>query len=87
VARLFRTLRYVVALATDRATPWYVKLLLALALIYGAFPRDIIPDFLPPLGWLDDLVLVPLIIALALRLVPPQLARLIRERLVRGTRK
>jgi len=51
-------------------TPWYAKLLVAAIVAYALSPVDLIPDFVPVLGHLDDLVLVPLGIALAVRLIP-----------------
>jgi len=53
-------------------TPWTAKLLAALVVAYALSPIDLIPDFIPVLGYLDDLLLVPLGVYLALRLVPPQ---------------
>lgn len=54
----------------DPRTPWLAKVLIALTLGYLFSPIDLIPDFIPVLGWLDDLVLVPLLIRLSLRLIP-----------------
>ena len=51
-------------------TPWYAKLFVAAVVAYALSPIDLIPDFLPILGYLDDLILVPLGIALAIRLIP-----------------
>ncbi len=63
---------YVVYLAfRDPRTPWYAKLLAVAILAYVFSPIDLIPDFVPLLGSLDDLVLVPLGVALLLRLIPP----------------
>jgi uncharacterized membrane protein YkvA (DUF1232 family) len=56
----------------DPRTPWYGKLLVAAVVAYALSPIDLIPDFIPVLGQLDDLVLVPVGIALAIRLVPPR---------------
>lgn len=53
-------------------TPWYAKLLLALLLAYAASPIDLIPDFVPVLGYLDELLLLPLGIWLVLRMIPPE---------------
>jgi uncharacterized membrane protein YkvA (DUF1232 family) len=53
------------------ATPWYAKALVALIVGYALSPIDLIPDFIPVLGYLDDFVLLPLGIALAIRLIPP----------------
>jgi uncharacterized membrane protein YkvA (DUF1232 family) len=54
----------------DPRTPWYAKAVAAAVVAYALSPFDLIPDFVPVLGYLDDLVLVPLGLALALRLVP-----------------
>ncbi len=56
----------------DPRTPWYAKVLAALMLGYAFSPIDLIPDFIPVLGHLDDLVLVPVGIALTLRIIPPE---------------
>jgi uncharacterized membrane protein YkvA (DUF1232 family) len=52
-------------------TPWYAKALAVAVVAYALSPIDLIPDFIPVLGYLDDLVLVPLGIAAVLKLVPP----------------
>ncbi len=56
--------------ARDPRTPWYARVTVGLVLAYLASPIDLIPDFVPVLGYLDDLVLVPAGIALALRMIP-----------------
>jgi uncharacterized membrane protein YkvA (DUF1232 family) len=56
--------------ARDPRTPWYAKVLAATVVAYAVSPIDLIPDFIPVLGYLDDLILLPLGIALAIRLVP-----------------
>lgn len=53
-------------------TPWYAKLLIVVIVAYALSPIDLIPDFIPIAGYLDDLVLIPMGIALAIRIVPPQ---------------
>jgi uncharacterized membrane protein YkvA (DUF1232 family) len=58
--------------ARDPRTPWYAKLLVAGIVAYAFSPIDLIPDFVPVLGYLDDLVLIPIGIALAIKLVPHQ---------------
>lgn len=54
-------------------TPWLAQALIALAVAYALSPIDLIPDVIPLLGLLDDLLLLPALIALALRLIPPEL--------------
>ena len=51
-------------------TPWYAKALTLLIIVYALSPIDLIPDFVPLLGYLDDLILLPLGIWLTLRLIP-----------------
>ena len=58
--------------ARDPRTPWYAKLLAAGIVAYAFSPIDLIPDFVPVLGYLDDLILIPMGIALAIKLVPHQ---------------
>jgi uncharacterized membrane protein YkvA (DUF1232 family) len=66
--------RDVVALwlaARDPRVPWYAKALAAAVAAYALSPIDLIPDFIPVIGYLDDLIIVPLGILLAVRLIPP----------------
>jgi uncharacterized membrane protein YkvA (DUF1232 family) len=58
--------------ARHSGTPWYAKLLVAAVAAYAFSPIDLIPDFVPILGLFDDLILLPLGIALAIRLIPPE---------------
>ena len=55
----------------DRRTPVRVKLLVAFALFYLVDPIDLIPDMIPLVGYLDDLIIVPLVLHLAFRWLPP----------------
>ena len=80
-ARRLQTDTYTLYLACqDPRTPWYAKLLAAAVVAYAFSPFDLIPDFVPVLGYLDDLVLVPLGIALAVKLVPAPVLAECRER-------
>ena len=56
----------------DPRTPLAAKILAGLVVAYALSPIDLIPDFIPVLGYLDDLILIPLGIALCLRLIPEQ---------------
>jgi uncharacterized membrane protein YkvA (DUF1232 family) len=70
-ARHLKTETFALYLAArDPRTPWYAKLLMAGIVAYAVSPIDLIPDFVPVLGYLDDLILIPAGIALAIRLVP-----------------
>jgi uncharacterized membrane protein YkvA (DUF1232 family) len=55
----------------DSRTPWYGKVLAAIVVAYALSPVDLIPDFIPILGYVDDLILLPLGIILVLRMIPP----------------
>ena len=64
---------YALALAyRDPRTPWYAKLWAACVVAYAVSPIDLIPDFIPVLGFLDDLILLPMGIALAIKLIPAE---------------
>jgi len=56
--------------ARDPRVPWYAKVFIGLVLAYAFSPIDLIPDFIPVLGYLDDLIVIPLGIALALKMIP-----------------
>ena len=59
----------------DPRVPWYAKALAILVAAYALSPLDLIPDFIPVLGYVDDLIIVPLGIVLAVRLIPEPLMR------------
>ncbi|HVF24569.1 MAG TPA: YkvA family protein [Anaerolineales bacterium] len=58
--------------AKDPRTPWYAKALIYFVVAHTFSPIDLIPDFIPVLGYLDDLIITPLGIALAVRLIPAE---------------
>ena len=64
----------------DPRTPWYAKLLAAGVVAYAVSPIDLIPDFIPVLGILDDLVIVSLGAALAVKMVPKEVMTECREK-------
>jgi uncharacterized membrane protein YkvA (DUF1232 family) len=66
--------------ARDPRVPWYAKALAIAVAAYALSPIDLIPDFIPVLGYLDDLLIVPTGIALAVRLIPPDVMAEHRER-------
>ncbi len=72
-ARALKTETFAIYLAArDARTPWYAKAIALGTVAYALSPIDLIPDFVPVLGYLDDLILVPAGIALALKLIPPE---------------
>jgi uncharacterized membrane protein YkvA (DUF1232 family) len=54
----------------DERVPWYVKLFTACIVAYAFSPIDLIPDFIPILGYLDDVIILPLGIMFALKMIP-----------------
>ena len=58
--------------ARDPRTPWYAKALAIAVTAYAFSPVDLIPDFVPVLGYLDDLILIPAGIALTLKMIPAE---------------
>jgi uncharacterized membrane protein YkvA (DUF1232 family) len=72
-ARNLKRETYAIYLACrDPRVPWYAKLLAGGVVAYAFSPIDLIPDFIPVVGYLDDLILVPLGIGVVLKLIPPQ---------------
>jgi len=68
--RLKREVRALYLAYRDPRTPWYGRLVAAIVVAYALSPIDLIPDFIPIVGYLDDLVLIPLGVWLALRMIP-----------------
>lgn len=54
----------------DRQTPWYAKILAAVVVVYALSPVDLIPDFIPVLGYLDDVIILPSLITLCIKCIP-----------------
>ncbi len=89
-ARQLKTEIYALYLAyKDPRVPWYAKLFIACIVGYAFSPIDLIPDFIPVIGYLDDLILIPMGIALALKMIPPTVLADCREkaRIVMGQKK
>jgi uncharacterized membrane protein YkvA (DUF1232 family) len=66
-----RDVRALYLAARDPRVPWYAKALALAVAAYALSPIDLIPDFIPVLGYLDDVIIVPLGILLAVKLIPP----------------
>jgi uncharacterized membrane protein YkvA (DUF1232 family) len=73
--------------AHDPRVPWKAKLVAVAVAAYALSPIDLIPDFVPVVGYLDDLVIVPAGILLAVKLIPPELMTEFREAATPGTRR
>lgn len=72
-AKGFKSELYALYLAyQDRRVPWYAKVFVACIVAYAFSPIDLIPDPIPVLGYLDDLILIPVGIKIALQMIPPQ---------------
>lgn len=86
ISRLKLRLKYfkkeigVLYLASKRDdVPWYAKLVILLVVGYALSPIDLIPDFIPVFGYLDDLIIVPIGVTLAIRLIPNNIINECRE--------
>jgi uncharacterized membrane protein YkvA (DUF1232 family) len=80
-ARTLQRETYAVYLACrDPRVPWYGRLLAVCVVGYTFSPIDLIPDFVPVLGYLDDLILIPLGIALLLKFIPSEVMAECREK-------
>lgn len=80
-ARRLKTEVYALYLAyRDSRVPWYARVFAACVVGYAFSPLDLVPDFIPVLGYLDDLVLIPLGIALAIRMIPTNVLEESREK-------
>lgn len=64
----------------DERTPWYTKMFIGILLLYAFSPIDLIPDFVPVLGYLDDLILIPMGIYCVLKLIPDMVIADAREK-------
>ena len=54
----------------EKRTPWYAKVIAAVIVVYALSPIDLIPDFIPVLGYLDDLIILPSLIAWCVKCIP-----------------
>jgi uncharacterized membrane protein YkvA (DUF1232 family) len=80
-ARRLKTELYVLYLALkDPRTPWYARALVAVIIAYALSPVDLVPDFIPVLGYIDDLILIPAGIYLALKMVPGEVLEEYRQK-------
>ena len=64
----------------EKKTPWYAKIIAAIVVVYALSPIDLIPDFIPVLGYLDDLILLPALIACCVKCIPSEVFASCRSR-------
>ncbi len=62
-----------------KETPWYAKVCAAITVAYTLSPIDLVPDFIPVLGYLDDVILLPLLVALTVKFIPKEAFQKYRE--------
>ncbi|HAV44771.1 MAG TPA: hypothetical protein DCX44_05690 [Halomonas sp.] len=74
-----RDLHAVWLAARDPRTPWFAKVLALVVAAYAVSPIDLVPDFIPVLGYVDDIIIVPLGILLVVKLIPPEIMNEHRE--------
>jgi|WetSurMetagenome_2_1015567.scaffolds.fasta_scaffold159054_3 uncharacterized membrane protein YkvA (DUF1232 family) len=83
-ARKLKEELYAIYLAAkDKRTPWYAKWLTAITIGYTLSPLDIIPDFIPVIGFLDELLIVPGLILLTIKMIPPNVLQEQKEKIQR----
>jgi len=64
----------------DPRVPWHAKIFIALIVGYALSPIDLIPDFIPVLGYLDDLIIIPAGISLSLKMIPKEVLEECRDK-------
>ena len=64
----------------EKGTPWYAKIIAAVVVVYALSPIDLIPDFIPVLGLLDDVILLPALIAVCVKCIPSDVFESCRSR-------
>ena len=80
-AKQLKTDTYALYLAyKDPRVPWYAKVFIAAIVAYALSPIDLIPDFIPVLGYLDDLIIIPAGISLSLKMIPKEVLEECREK-------
>jgi uncharacterized membrane protein YkvA (DUF1232 family) len=88
LARSFkRELRIYQSVLADSRTPIQAKIFLGLAVGYLCMPFDLIPDFIPVIGHLDDVIIVPALVYLGLRFIPPGLVTEHRRQILTDARQ
>jgi uncharacterized membrane protein YkvA (DUF1232 family) len=80
-AKRLKAESYVLYLASkDKRVPWYAKLLAGCILAYLLSPIDLIPDFIPVIGYLDDIIIIPAGISLVFKMIPREVLEECKQR-------
>ena len=56
----------------EKQTPWYAKIIAVFVVVYALSPIDLVPDFIPVLGYLDDVIILPALIAVCIKCIPKE---------------
>ena len=83
VAYVRRQMRFYRLLLRDSRTPTSSKILLGAALGYAIWPLGLVPDFIPIIGYVDDIVIVPALVCIAVRRVPDHVVAVCRQKAMR----
>ena len=84
MSNFLQRLNYYFLILSDRQTPWFVKLMLFVGLLYIIVPMDFLSDTVPLFGWLDDMAIASFIVAMALRLMPKEVMDRVRRKVFGG---
>lgn len=77
-------LRYYFLVLFDRQTPWFIKFILGIGLLYLLVPTDILADTIPLFGLFDDLAIISFIVAMALKLAPKEVIDRVKRKVFGG---
>ena len=72
IDKVKKSIRLLILAYKDGRTPWYARAVMGLAIGYALSPIDLIPDFIPLLGQLDDLIILPVLAWLSFKLIPEE---------------
>ena len=85
MSSFLQRLRYYFLILSDRQTPWFIKLILVVGLVYILVPMDFLSDTIPLFGWLDELAIASFVVALALRLAPKEVMDRVKRKVFNTT--
>ena len=77
--KILRDISALLIAMKKKQTPWYAKAVAGVTVAYALSPIDLIPDFIPVLGYLDDIIILPLLVLLTVKLIPKDVMEQCRE--------